>query len=93
MTTLWTYLQDGKSASRTLDNGAMESRLVTAIPADELATAIAYTMPPAVALANYQQSALHALQDADKTFVRIQEAITLGLVTASDSTVVAWINY
>ena len=40
MQTLWKLSQDGKSASRTLDNGSFESRLVTAIDADELATAI-----------------------------------------------------
>ena len=49
MTTLWTLSQDGKSATRTLDNGAFESRLIIAIPADELATAIPYVEPLATA--------------------------------------------
>ena len=40
MPTIWKLSQDGNSASRTLDNGSVESRLVIAIPADELATAL-----------------------------------------------------
>jgi hypothetical protein len=32
MQTLWKLSQDGNSASRTLDNGSFESRLVVAIP-------------------------------------------------------------
>lgn len=36
----WKLSQDGLSASRTLDNGGMESRLVSAIPEDELAAAL-----------------------------------------------------
>lgn len=36
----WKLSQDGRTASRTLDNGAIESRLLSAIPADELATAL-----------------------------------------------------
>jgi hypothetical protein len=40
MQTLWKLSQDGNSASRTLDNGSFESRLVTTIDADELATAL-----------------------------------------------------
>ena len=47
MQTLWKLSQDGNSASRTLDNGSSESRLVIAIPADELATALpADPVPP-----------------------------------------------
>ena len=40
MTTNWKLSQDGISASRTLDSGATESRLMSAIPAGELATAL-----------------------------------------------------
>ena len=40
MQTLWKLSQDGNSASRTLDNGNFESRLIIAIPEDELATAL-----------------------------------------------------
>ena len=40
MQTLWKLSQDGNSASRTLDNGSFESRLVGSIPAEELATAL-----------------------------------------------------
>lgn len=36
----WKISQDGLSASRTLDNGGMESRLIHAIPEDELAAAL-----------------------------------------------------
>ena len=35
----WKLSQDGLSASRTLDNGGIESRLTSAIPEDELAAA------------------------------------------------------
>lgn len=38
--TNWKLSQDGQSAFRTLENGNFESRLVTAIDAAELATAI-----------------------------------------------------
>jgi len=44
-------------------------------------------------IAIYQQSAQTALSATDMTFVRIQEAITLGLVSATDAKVVAWITY
>jgi hypothetical protein len=45
MQTLWKLSQDGNSASRTLDNGSFESRLVSAIPADELASALPADLP------------------------------------------------
>lgn len=38
--TAWKYSQDGISASRVLDNGAIEARLISAIPSAELATAL-----------------------------------------------------
>lgn len=37
---IWKLSQDGLSASRTLDDGGMESRLIHAIDADELAAAL-----------------------------------------------------
>jgi len=37
---IWKISQDGISASRTLDNGSTESRLISAIDADELALAL-----------------------------------------------------
>ena len=36
----WKLSQDGLSASRTLDNGGMESRLLSAIDSDELIQAL-----------------------------------------------------
>jgi hypothetical protein len=45
MQTLWKLSQDGNSASRTLYNSAFESRLVSAIPEDELATALPADLP------------------------------------------------
>ena len=36
----WKLSQDGKTASRILDNGATESSLISAIDADELAAAL-----------------------------------------------------
>lgn len=41
----WKLSQDGNSASRTLDSGAAESRLITAIPADELVQALPADVP------------------------------------------------
>ncbi len=37
---MWKLSKDGLSASRTLDNGGMESRLVSAIDAEDLAGAL-----------------------------------------------------
>ena len=48
---------------------------------------------PAQLLAGFQQSAQTALSATDTTFARIQEAITLGLTTAADPSVIAWIEY
>lgn len=48
---------------------------------------------PAQLLTAFQQSAQAALSATDATFTRIQEAITLGLVSATDASVVAWIEY
>ena len=44
-------------------------------------------------LSAFQQSAQIALSATDTTFVRIQESITLGLTTATDPSVIAWIEY
>ena len=44
-------------------------------------------------LVDFQQSAQAALSATDATFTRIQEAITLGLVPATDASVVSWIEY
>jgi hypothetical protein len=49
----WKLSRDGLSASRTLNDGGYESRLVSAIPADELATAL-----PADPLTPTEQSAV-----------------------------------
>lgn len=38
--TPWKLSFDGLTASRTLDNGGTENRLISAIPSDELATAL-----------------------------------------------------
>ena len=46
--TPWKYSADGKSASRTIDNGFTESRLISAIPAAELAIALPADMPTLV---------------------------------------------
>jgi len=47
----------------------------------------------AEALIIYQKSAQDILTSTDSTFARIQEAITLGLTSAQDVSVIAWINY
>ena len=47
----------------------------------------------AAELSTFQQSAQIALSATDTTFARIQEAITLGLTTAADPSVIAWIEY
>ena len=44
-------------------------------------------------LSAFQQSAQTALSATDTTFARIQEAITLGLTTATDPSIIAWIEY
>ena len=44
-------------------------------------------------LSEFQQSAQTALSATDTTFARIQEAITLGLTTATDPSVIEWIEY
>ena len=51
------------------------------------------TESPEQLLAAFQQSAQTALSATDTTFARIQEAITLGLTTAADPSVIAWIEY
>jgi hypothetical protein len=71
MQTLWKLSQDGNSASRTLDNGSVESRLVVAIPADELATALPYVEPLADAQSAQVailQAAYHSVVNAPVTF-------------------------
>ena len=71
MQTLWKLSQDGNSASRTLDNGSFESRLIIAIPADELATALPYVEPLADAQSAQVailQAAYHAAVNAPVTF-------------------------
>lgn len=54
---------------------------------------LAPTESPAQLLAAFQQSTQAALSATDTTFARIQEAITLGLTTAADPSVIAWIEY
>ena len=44
-------------------------------------------------LSAFQQSAQTALIATDTTFSRIQEALTLGLTTATDPSVIEWIEY
>lgn len=46
MPTLWKKSQDGKTASRILDNGSEESRLWGEIPVEEQATALAADVVP-----------------------------------------------
>ena len=48
---------------------------------------------PAQLLSEFQAAAQSALSATDTTFARIQEAITLGLTTAADPSVIAWIEY
>ena len=57
---IWKLSHDGKSASRTLDNGCMESRLIHAIDPIELASALpADPIPnPALAVIDSQLAAL-----------------------------------
>lgn len=38
-------------------------------------------------------SAMAALAESDKTMLRVQEAISLGLTTATTADVVTWVNY
>jgi len=55
---------------------------------------IAYTpKDTGLLLVAFQKSAQTALSATDTTFARIQEAITLGLTTAADPSVIAWIEY
>lgn len=51
MQTSWKLSQDGKSASRTLDSGETESRLIVAIPTNELAQALPADSVPNPAIA------------------------------------------
>jgi hypothetical protein len=69
---------------------AVEITSVGQPPANLAPTAPLPTVTP---LAAFQQSALSALSATDTTFDRIQEAITLGLTTAADPSVIAWIEY
>lgn len=69
---MWKLSQDGKSASRTLDNGNYESRLVEVIDADELAQALpADPIHPNVAILE-QIATLEAEQSKPR---RVREAI------------------
>ncbi|MFA6903329.1 MAG: DUF4376 domain-containing protein [Gallionellaceae bacterium] len=66
--TPWKYSADGASASRTLDNGSIESRRVSAIPASELATAIPADPP--------------TLTDMQATRIALMEAEYQAAITA-----------
>jgi hypothetical protein len=64
MQTLWQLSQDGNSASRILDNGSFESRLVIAIPADELATALPADLPAQAQIVAELESAIQSYIDS-----------------------------
>ena len=69
MQTLWKLSQDGNSASRTLDNGSFESRLISAIPATD--TILPYIEPLATAQSiqiALLQSEYHATVNAPVSF-------------------------
>jgi len=65
MTTLWKLSQYGLIASRTLDSGAIESRLITAIDADELATALPADTIPLSDLRNTRKDVIRAAYELD----------------------------
>jgi len=60
---IWKLSQDGLSASRTLDNGSMEARLVSAIDADELATALPADPIPAPSYQELRQAEYPPMSD------------------------------
>ena len=60
------------------------------IAANEIAAAAYAAQAPITAM---NQQAMLVLAEADKTMLRIQEAISLGLTTALATDVVAWVNY
>jgi len=67
MQTLWKLSQDGNSASRTLDNGSFESRLVIAIPEDELATALPADLPTLFEVQSAQLNLMDAAYQSANT--------------------------
>jgi hypothetical protein len=74
MQTLWKLSQDGLSASRTLDGGSFESRLVGSIPTDELATAETYIKPQAEIHAELVAAAQALLDKSDAVATRCIKA-------------------
>jgi Phage tail assembly chaperone protein len=80
-TSNWKLSQDGVSASRTLANGGMESRLVHAIDADELVSALPADPVDLATPARSQRDAL--LAACDWTQCR----------DITDATVAAWQPY
>lgn len=75
----WILSKDGKTASRTLENGWMESRLVEAIDADELAAAVPFVADPADTAAEVRARRDALLSACDWTQARdVTDALSAG---------------
>jgi hypothetical protein len=65
MQTLWKLSQDVKSASRTLDNGSFESRLVSAIPEEELLLSLPADLVPISEIKSTKKDAIRTSFEDD----------------------------
>lgn len=90
------YQKPDGSVLSFLANGTQDDLIPAGsieIPEEQALPILNPSATPAQLLMEFQKSAQAALLATDTTFARIYEAIILGLVTATDPSVIAWIGY